>query len=471
VHTPSLRPGAPFTAALLGVLILSGCASSVPAVPAEAGAEIPAGWSQPGSAGSRLPIDWWQGFGDPLLVELVEAALRANTDVGIARANLREARALRDAAAAGLWPSLSISASAQRNRGGGSAGGNLFNAGFDAAWEPDLFGTTGHGVGAAAATADASAMMLAATGVSVAAEVATSYLQLRGTQARAAFARDNLAAQAQTLQIAQWREQAGLGSSLETSQARSAVEQTRAQLPVLRSATAQSAHALAVLTGRPPAALDARLAGPAALPQPPAQLALEIPTTTLRQRPDVLASEFQLRAAAERVAQADAQRKPALQLRGSLAWSALTLGSLGSVDAARSVVASIDQSVFDRGRMDAQLAGQQAAFEAAQQSYRASVLAALRDVEDALAAVAASRERVAALDAALLSTRDAALLANNRYTSGLIDFQAVLETQRTLLNVQDSLATARTELATQHVRLYKALGGGWSPAAAPGNPS
>lgn len=453
------------------MLILSGCASRMPAVPADAGVDVPIGWSQPGGAGSQPLAHWWRGFGDPLLVELVGAAQRANTDLGIAQANLREARALRDAAAAGLWPSLSVSASAQRNRGGGSGGGNLFNAGFDAAWEPDLFGATGHGAGAAEAGTQASAMTLAATEVSVAAEVATSYLQLRGSQARAAFARDNLAAQEQTLQIAQWREQAGLGSSLETSQARSAVEQTRAQLPVLRAAIAQSGHALAVLTGRPPAALDARLAEPGALPEPPMQLAIAIPAATLRQRPDVLASEFRLRAAAERVAQADAQRKPAVQLRASLAWSALTLGSLGSIDAARSLVTSIGQTVFDRGRLDAQLAGQQAAFDAAQHAYRASVLAALRDVEDALASVAASRERAAALDAALLSTRDAALLANNRYTSGLIDFQTVLDTQRTLLNVQDSLAAARTELATQHVRLYKALGGGWVPAAPPGSPS
>lgn len=450
----------------MAALFESGCAIRAPATPTQGGIEVPAQWSRPGSQGSQPLADWWRGFGDPLLVELVEAARRANTDVGAAQARLREARALRDAAAAALWPSLSVSGSAQHNAGGETAGRNLFNAGFDATWEPDLSGATGHGAGAAAASAQASAMTLAATEVSVAAEVATSYLQLRGSQARAAFARDNLAAQEQTLQIAQWREQAGLGSSLETSQARSAVEQTRAQLPVLRAAIAQSGHALAVLTGGPPAALNARLAMPAALPEPPAQLAIAIPAATLRQRPDVLASEFQLRAAAERVAQADAQRKPALQLRASLAWSALTLGSLGSIDAARSVVASVGQTVFDSGRLDAQLAGQQAAFDAAQQSYRASVLTALREVEDALASVAASRERVEALAAAFLSTRDAALLANNRYTSGLIDFQTVLDTQRTLLNVQDNLASARTELATQHVRLYKALGGGWSPVAA-----
>lgn len=474
MHTLSPRlPGpAKLVAALLGILLASGCAPYRPAVSADAGVQIPAGWSQPDSSGTQPLAQWWRGFGDPLLVELVDAAQRANTGLGIAQANLREARALRDAAAAGLWPNLSVSASARRSGGGGASTGSLFDAGFDAAWEPDIFGASRHGVGVTEATAEARALALAGAEVSVAAEVATSYLQLRGSQARAAFARENLAAQEQTLQIAQWREQAGLGSSLETSQARSAVEQTRAQLPVLRASIAQTGHALAVLTGQPPAALDARLAPVAALPQAPRGLALAIPAATLRRRPDVLAAEWQLRAAAERVSQADAQRKPAVQLRASLAWSAATLGGLGSIDAARSLVASIGQTLFDRGRLDAQLSAQEAAFDAAQLSYRAQVLTALQEVEDALTALAASRDRVAALDAALLSTRDAVLLANNRYTSGLIDFQTVLDTQRTLLNVQDSLASAQTELATNHVRLYKALGGGWSAAATnPGNPS
>lgn len=471
--SPRHRPGpATCFAALLGIALVAGCAARAPALPADAGVEVPPAWSQPGSGGAQSLAMWWHGFGDPVLVELVDAALRENTDLGLAQANLREARALREAAAAGLWPGLSLSASARRSGGGGATSGSLFDAGFDAAWEPDIFGAAQHGVGVAEATAEARALALAGTEVSVAAEVATGYLQLRGAQARSALARENLAAQQQTLQIAQWREQAGLGSSLETSQARSAVDQTRAQLPVLQASIAQAAHALAVLTGRPPAALDARLAAVSALPRAPAGLALAIPADTLRRRPDVWAAEWQLRAAAERVAQADAQRRPAVQLRASLAWSAATLGSLGSIDAARSVVASIGQTLFDHGRLDAQLMAQEAAFDAAQQTYRARVLTALQEVEDALSALAASRSRVEALEAALLSTRDAVLLANDRYTSGLIDFQTVLDTQRTLLNVQDSLASAQTELATHHVRLYKALGGGWAASSTnPGNPS
>ncbi|HMA10217.1 MAG TPA: TolC family protein, partial [Ramlibacter sp.] len=135
----------------------------------------------------------------------------------------------------------------------------------------------------------------------------------------------------------------------------------------------------------------------------------------------------------------------------------------GSIAAARSLVAGVGQTLFDRGQRNALLAAQQAAFDAAQESYRARVLAALQDVEDALSALAAARDRVVALHAAADASRDAALLAGHRYTSGLIDFQTVIDTQRTLLNVRDSVVSAETDLATGHVRLYKALGGGWSP--------
>jgi len=456
----------------VALLTLAGCASPPAGPPKAGGVTVPDAWSQAAPAGSAALAQWWRGFGDPLLVQLVDDAQKANTDLGIARANLRQARALREQAAAGLWPSLGVSVSAQRSRAAGaSASGNLFNAGFDASWEPDIFGATAHGVAGNEAQAQASAATLASTEVSVAAEVAVSYLQLRGTQARAAFARENLAAQEQTLQIAQWREQAGLGSSLETSQARSAVEQTRAQLLVLDASALQTQHALAVLSGRPPAALATQFQAAAPWPQPPRGLALAIPAAVLRQRPDVLAAEWQWHAAAERVAQADAQMLPAAQLRASLAWSGVTLGSVGSLAAARSLVASIGQTLFDHGARSAQRDAQRAALDAASESYRASVLAALRDVEDALSALGASRERLVALDAAEQATRDAALLANHRYESGLIDFQTVLDTQRTLLNVQDSVASARTDVATNHVRLYKALGGGWNPAAGTGESS
>ncbi len=445
------------TAALVA---LAGCASRPPPVAELAGVSPPAQWAQPVPAGTGALAEWWRGFGDPTLVELVTAAQQGNTDLARARANLRQARALRQQAAAALSPSLSAAGSGQRSAAG-SGGRNTFQAGLDAAWELDLFGATGHAVAAQEALVRVSAATLGATEVSIAAEVALAYLELRNAQVRTAVARENLASQEETLQISRWRQQAGLANSLEVEQALGAVEQTRAQLPALQAAAAQSAHALAVLVGQPPAALLQRLGSAAPLPQPQAALAVAIPAQALRQRPDVLAAEQQWRAAAADVAAADAQRRPSLNLSASLAWSGVTLGSLGSVAAARSLLASLAQPLFDGGRLDAQLAAREAAFDAAAAGYRAVVLTALQDVEGTLAALAADRERLASLQRALAAARNASLLATQRHASGLIDFQTVLETQRTLLSVQDSVATVEAALAADHVRLYKALGGGW----------
>lgn len=454
------------TSAASLLLFLAACATPTSPVAPLAGVVLPQQWAEPVPAGGEALARWWRVFDDPLLVQLVEDALAANTDVRVAAANLRAARAVREQAASALWPQVSASLTAQRSAPAGGRSQNVFEAGFDASWEADLFGGTQHAVAAQDAVVGANAATLASTQVSIAAEVAQSYLQLRGAQARAVVASDNLASQRETLQISEWRRQAGLANDIDVEQARTAVEQTRAQLPVLQQSAAQLAHALGVLTGRPPEALLVQLTAPRSLPQPVQELAVAVPAQTLRQRPDVTAAERQLRAAAERVGQDDAARYPGLQLAGSLAWAGLTLGSVGSVSAARSLLASLSQPLFDGGNRNAQLAQREAEFDAARESYRASVLAALQDVEDSLVALSSGRERVAALQDGVEAARNAALLATQRYASGLIDFQTVLDTQRTLLNVQDTLASAQTDLAASRVRLYKALGGGWQPADA-----
>lgn len=310
---------------------------------------------------------------------------------------------------------------------------------------------------------------LDAARVSVAAEVALAYIDLRNAQARMAVARENLAAQEETLQLTRWRVQAGLASSVQEQEAATSALQTRATIPALQAAAAQSAHALAVLTGDAPSALLATHPGP--VPEPRGAPEIAVPAETLRRRPDVFASELQLLAAAERVAQADAQRRPNLKLAASLAWSATTLGSLGSISAARSLVASAAQPLFDAGARDAQLEQRRAQFDSAHTAYRASVLTALQEVEDALVSLSSDRERLQALRGALESASSAALLARQRYESGLIDFRTVLDTQRTLLGVQDSVAAAQAALSADHVRLYKALGGGWGASPPAREPS
>jgi len=437
---------------------LAGCASAPPQPPMPATAT---------SADVRLTA-WWQGFGDAQLAALLRQAQQANTDVRLAQASLQQARALRDVAAAGLLPGLSGSAAAQRsdsNNSSSSSPVNSFKLGLDASWEPDLFGGQRSAVQAQQATAEASAASLGDVQVAVAAEVALAYISLRGNQARLAIAEANLASQLETLQITEWRLQAGLTTSLEAEQARAATEQTRAQLPALQTGIAQSRHALALLSGQPPAALDAQLAASAPLPQPGQDLALSIPAETLRQRPDVRAAELRVQAAAARVGEAEAARLPSLRIGGNVGLSALSLGTLtNGASLASALLASVSLPLFDGGAARAQVRAQQAALAQAQAAYQATVLGALRDVEDALVALRGDRERLARLQAASASAARAALLARQRHGSGLVDFQTVLETQRNQLNTEDGVATAMAAVSADHVRLYKALGGGWQPS-------
>lgn len=458
-HSRRLRVGA----ALTLLSLLAACATAPRNAAAPSFADLPANWTAGRAAAPPTSLAaWWQGFEDPELTKLVEQALGANTDVQGALAALRQARAQRDVQAASLAPTLGVSGSAQRSRSGGETR-NQFQAGFDAGWEPDVFGANRSAVHAADADAHASAASLGAVRISVAAETASHFIALRGAQVRRGIARDNLASQLETLQIARWRHQAGLATSLEVEQARAAAEQTRASLPALQTTLDQALNALAVLTGQAPGALAGTLDDAAAIPLPGADLALAFPAETLRQRPDVRAAEWQVSAAAARLAQADAARYPSFSLGGSLGLSALALGSLTSSGAVvGALLGSVSMPLLDGGAATARVAVQDAALDAARTGYRAVVLAALQDVEDALVALRGHRERLATLQTAAEAAANAALLARQRYASGLVDFQTVLETQRTLLAAQDSVASTTAELGGDHVRLYKALGGGWS---------
>lgn len=448
------------------LLILCSCAAIAPQPTAPVAIEIPAAWSAANISamtGNPSLAQWWSRFNDPLLSDLVAQALRANTSVNSAQAALQQARALRDVTAAALLPTVDSSASAQRSRADGHSA-NRFKVGLDASWELDIFGANRSALAASEATVLASAASLGDVQVSIAAEVALSYITLRSSQALLAIASDNLASQLETLQLTQWRLQAGLVTSLETEQARAAAEQTRAQLPTLQTRIEQTGHALAVLTGQPPAALAMVLAAARPVPQAADDLALSIPAETLRQRPDVRAAEDQVTAAAARVAQADAALAPNFQIGGSLGLNALTLGALTHGASVVSVLlAGVSLPVFDGGARLAQVRAQQAALDQAYADYQGTVLTALKDVEDALVALRGDRERLLSLQRAAEAAGNAALLARQRYSSGLIDFQTVLDTQRTQLNTQEIVAAARADLSADYVRLYKALGGGWNP--------
>lgn len=460
---PPRTPSSPTLATLCSALALAGCASlSAPVAPPAAGVAVPAAWSAASAARDAETLStWWQRFNDPALTTLVEQALATNTSVTSAQSALRQSRALAQVQQARLGPDLGVSASAQRSRTASAGSNNSFRAGFDASWEPDVFGGQRAARDAAGLDAQASAASLGDVQVSVAAEVAQAYITLRSTQQRLAIARENLASQEETLRITQWRVQAGLATSLQSEQARAAVEQTRAQVPALQTSLALTRHQLALLTGR--TAAELALPDDGAVPQPSGDLALAFPADTLRQRPDVRAAEARVAAAAQRVLQADAARYPSFSLSGSLGLSALTLSGLGSGTVVSSLLAGVSLPIFDGGALRAQGEAQRAAFDQAREAHRGAVLAALKDVEDALVALQGDRERLARLRDAADAANNAALLARQRYASGLVDFQTVLETQRTQLGAQDSVAASQADVASDHVRLYKALGGGWTP--------
>jgi NodT family efflux transporter outer membrane factor (OMF) lipoprotein len=471
-------PGRPLL--VLASVALAGCAAVGPDYVPPASA-VPAGWyrldeSARPVARAEAPGDlsqWWNNLNDPLLSELIDEALQASPDLRSAQARLREARARRVVAGADRFPDVTASGSARRSRSSEETGSgsttNLFSAGLDANWELDVFGGVRRGIEAAEADLESSQANLDNTRVSLLAEVALNYVGVRGLQTRLGIARANLASQSETLQLTEWRAQAGLVSSQDVEQARSNREQTRAQIPALEISLAETEHTLDILLGRAPGTLHARLAEAGGLPSVLVQIAVGIPADTLRQRPDVRAAERTLAAETARVGVAEAARYPSFSLSGSIGIDALTLGALGNGSAATSsLLASIGATVFDAGRLRAQVDIQDAVRERALVGYEQTVLTALQEVENALVSLARTRERGEALASAVESARNAAQLAQQRYSAGLIDFQSVLDTQRSLLSFEDSLASTRADGVLALIRLYKALGGGWSQATTPG---
>ena len=465
------RRGAALAVTLACSVLVVGCSHTTQLAQQGRAVAVPAQWHASGAQPQPTPPDdlsqWWQRFGDAQLTGLIEQALAANPSVLSAQAAVRQARAQRDVQVAGTLPSVNLGGSAQRSRQGNNGANNRFGVNVDAGWEPDWWGTQANALQASEANVAAAQASLEGAYVSLAAEVALSYVELRNLQQRLVIAQRNLAIQRETQQITEWRVQAGLATSLDSEQARQSTAQTAAQVPALQSSLAQSRHALAVLTGQTPETLEAVLASVAAVPQAPAALAMALPADTLRQRPDVRVQERKVDAALANLSAQERANYPSLRLNGSLGLSALTLGALtNGASVAASLAASLSAPLFDGGANRAQIRSQEEAVAQARLGLQSTVLAALQEVEDALVQLQGDRDRLVQLQVAQEAAANAALLARQRYSSGLIDFQTVLDTQRTELSTQDSVAQAQAAISADHIRLYKALGGGWQPQAA-----
>jgi multidrug efflux system outer membrane protein len=491
-----VTPARGVAVAVAAGLILSGCAAGPDYVAPKPAALVPQGYDT-GLVGAPQDVDlasWWTSFDDPLLTDLVARAAGGNLDIAVSVARLRQARESLVQARGSRLPSLSGSAGVTRSftEGGGSSsiivddgsgtgggtvidtgksGNTRFSVGADASWQVDIFGGLSRSVEAARADRAAAAYDLAGVRTAVAGEVATNYIQARLAQARLTIAQDTLATQDDNLQIARWRVQAGLVSSVDAEQARTQRAQTAASIPGLRTNFLNAVNRLGVLTGDAPGAVRPEMETAKPIPIGPDAIAVGIPADTLRQRPDVRSAERALAGATARIGVAKAQLYPALNITGNIGSDALKLGSLGDIITG-GLFAGITQSIFDGGRLRSQVRAQRAAAEGAFATYRQTVLTGLEDVENALIALEASKARQQEQAIALDAASNAAIYARSQYRAGLTDFQTLLESERSLLSARDSLASAQADQSLALVQLYLALGGGWQPdaPAETGNP-
>ncbi|MFB3906021.1 MAG: efflux transporter outer membrane subunit [Acidobacteriota bacterium] len=451
-----------------GLLLSSGCGAAVarktavvepPVTPVTWNAEMKEGLST-NQSGLDTLAKWWTVLDDPVLTRLIEKGIDGNVDLRQAEARVREARARRGGAQADRMPTLQFSPSASGSSRAESSN-SLFALGFDASWEADLFGAKRKAAQAADLTMQASIEDLRDILVSLVAEIALNYMEVRTFQVRLDNATDNVKFQEETYDIARWRFEAGLTTQLDVEQARQNLEQTRASIPSLRAGLEQAKNRIAVLIGQEPGTVGNEL-GEGEIPVTPVELAVGIPADTLRRRPDVRRAERQLAAQTAQVGAAKAERFPRLSLVGSIGLEALSIGNLLSTGA-RLLTAglNIGQTAFDAGRIGNNIEVQNALQQQALLTYRSSVLTALEDVEGALVDYAEEQARRRSLMQATEAAQRAAELASTQYQGGLIDFQAVLDSQRSLLSLEDQLASSTGTIASNLVRVYKALGGGW----------
>jgi len=303
--------------------------------------------------------------------------------------------------------------------------------------------------------------------VSLLAEVALNYVDVRSFQNRISIAKTNLAAQEETYHITQWRFEAGLTSQLDVEQARSNLAQTRSQIPALEAGLEQAMNLIAVLLGENPGSVHKELAEPSPIPVTPVEIAVGVPADALRRIPSVRSAERKLAVQTAQVGVVAAERYAQFTLVGSIGLEALSLHNLFSA-ASRTwrIGPNLSWTLFDAGRVRQNIEVQNALQEQALIEYEGAVLAALQDVENALVAYAKEQARRQSLEDSVQAAERAADLARNQYSSGLTDFQAVLTAQRSLLSIQDQLAVSNSSITSDLIRLYKALGGGWQSMAA-----
>ena len=461
---------------LLVVAAVSGCAvgpnyvkPDTPVASQFAGAE-PAVYSN-----QQAQVEFWKQFDDPTLDQLVGDALSANYDLRIAVGRLVQARALRNESRFDFAPTVTASGGYTKQRTpavedpfGGAYTTKLYNAGFDATWELDFFGGVRRNVQARNAQLEGEVANLHDAQVSVIAEVARNYFELRGEQTQLAVAQANVKNQEQVLQLTQAQRSAGSGTDLDVARAQSQLSTTLSTIGPTEASISRSIHRLGVLTGREPDALTGLLSAPHDLPPLPHVVPVGSPADMLRRRADIRAAERNLAASTDLVGVAVSNLFPKVTFNGNFGFGAATPAGLGaSGSSSYTIGPGISWAAFDLGRVHEQIAGAKAGAVIALDQYHGTVLNALEETEDALVTHARDRDQLEHAQDAASASATAARLAKIRYEGGLVDFLSVLDAERTELQAEDALAQDRTEAATSLIAVYKALGGGWETAPLP----
>lgn len=461
------------------LFVLTAVAGCLPAGPdyVSPAVVMPRQWqAEPGSCPVvvvNCPDDlsqWWRVLDDPILTNLIEQAVTGSPDIKKARSRIRQARAQRGLTQSGSWPTAQADGSAASSQSSNNTGsGNssqIFNLGFDASWEIDIFGGKARSVEASQADLEARREEFRDALVTLTAEVALNYVEVRTLQKRLAVAGKNLASQTETHELADFRFQAGLTTELDLQQANYTLESTRSQIPAIITSLQEAQNRLAVLLGQAPGAVHADLARERPVPTAPLEITIGVPADLLRRRPDVRQAERELAAQSARVGEAMAERYPKLTLSGSIGLEALTAGSLFNLhNRKHNLNTGFSWPVFDAGAIRKNIEIQSALQEQALIDYESVILTALEETENAITAFAQEQIKRESLAKAVEAAQTAFDLASNQYASGLTDFQEVLEAQRSLLNLQDQLATSDGEVTSNLIRLYKTLGGGWTSLA------
>jgi len=437
--------------------------------------QVPDAWSgstsvQPTPVDIQDLVHWWTTFNDPALTSLVDRAAAFNLDLKLAEARIRQARAARGIAVAGIGPTVNASGAVVRSRSAITTANrtegiisNLYQTGLDSSWELDIFGGTRRNIEAADADLQAAVEDRRDVLVTLTAEVALNYIDLRAFQQRTDIARQNLKAQEHTAELTRKRFEAGFVGRLDVANADAQVATTASLIPLLESSARQAIYSLGILLGREPAALLEELTPATAIPAAPPEVPAGLPADLLRRRPDIRRAEAQIHSATARIGVATADLFPKFALSGSVGYRSNQFSSwVDWVNRFWSLGPSASWQVFASGAVRSNIELQEALQEQTLFAYQQTVLTALQDVENALIASAKEADHRKALTEAVAANRQAVQLSTQLYTQGQIDFLNVLNAQRSLFVSKDALVQSTGSVSTILVALYKALGGGWN---------